>query len=69
MSSMEIVLRVDGVDPPQGTATLGWDSGAGETAFVGWLGLLRALADVLSRATEDAGAEQEFSPNRPPNLR
>jgi hypothetical protein len=39
-----ITIRLDAVDPPAGHVIL---AGGVEVAFVGWLGLLRALSELL----------------------
>jgi hypothetical protein len=39
-----ITIRFDAVDPPAGRL---WLSGRPEVTFVGWLGLLRALSELL----------------------
>jgi hypothetical protein len=41
---VEITIRLDGIDPPMGRVSL---AGGVEVVFVGWLGLLRALSDLL----------------------
>ena len=41
---MEITIRLDGIDPPMGRVSL---AGGVEVAFVGWLGLLRVLSELL----------------------
>jgi hypothetical protein len=44
---VEITIRLDGIDPPVGRVSLG---GGVEVVFVGWLGLLRALSELLESA-------------------
>ena len=44
---VEITIRLDGIDPPVGRVSL---AGGEEVVFVGWLGLLRALSDLLESA-------------------
>jgi hypothetical protein len=41
---VEITIRLDGIDPPMGRVRL---AGGVEVVFVGWLGLLRVLSDLL----------------------
>jgi hypothetical protein len=41
---VEITIRLDGIDPPTGRVSL---AGGVEVVFVGWLGLLRALSELL----------------------
>jgi hypothetical protein len=41
---MENTIRLDGIDPPIGRVSL---AGGVEVVFVGWLGLLRALSELL----------------------
>jgi hypothetical protein len=45
---MEITIRLNEIDPPAGRASL---PGGRPVAFVGWLGLLRALSQLLDVAT------------------
>ena len=53
--TMELRIVLDGVEPPCGVVRAVVDSDAARTpdadevAFVGWLGLLRALAEVVAR--------------------
>ena len=42
-----ITIRLDAVDPPAGLVIL---PGGVEVAFVGWLGLLRALSELVEPA-------------------
>jgi hypothetical protein len=46
---VEITIRLDGLDPPVGRVSL---AGGLEVVFVGWLGLLRALSELLESAGE-----------------
>ena len=46
---VEITIRLDGIDPPVGRVSL---VGGREMVFVGWLGLLRALSELLESARE-----------------
>lgn len=56
MASVEVVIRFDNVEPPQGAicvrpTTDGVErpaKGELEIAFVGWLGLICAIADVAT---------------------
>jgi hypothetical protein len=41
---VEITIRLDGIDPPIGRVSL---AGRVEVGFVGWLGLLRVLSELL----------------------
>ena len=41
---VEITIRLDAIDPPMGRVSL---AGGVEVAFVGWLGLLRVLSELL----------------------
>ncbi len=41
---VEITIRLDGTDPPMGRVSL---AGGVEVVFVGWLGLLRVLSELL----------------------
>ena len=41
---VEITIRLDGIDPPIGRVSL---AGGVEVEFVGWLGLLRVLSELL----------------------
>jgi len=43
-----ITVRLDATDPPAGEASL---SGGQPVAFVGWLGLVSALSQLLEVAT------------------
>jgi hypothetical protein len=40
-----ITIRLDAIDPPAGRVSL---AGQEELVFVGWLGLLRALSELLA---------------------
>ena len=40
-----ITIRIDSLDPPTGRVSL---EGRPEVGFVGWLGLLRALSEMLA---------------------
>ena len=40
-----ITIRLDAIDPPAGAVSL---AGREELVFVGWLGLLRALSELLA---------------------
>ena len=42
---MVITIRLDAIDPPAGGVSL---AGREELVFVGWLGLLRALSELLA---------------------
>ena len=42
--SMEITIRLDGIDPPVGRVSV---VGGREVVFVGWLGLIRALSELF----------------------
>ena len=42
-----ITIRLDALDPPAGRVSL---AGGAELAFVGWLGLLRVLSELLESA-------------------
>jgi hypothetical protein len=58
LPAVDVLIRLDRLEPPRGTVVAhphGSDTQA-EAAlpFVGWLGLLRVLADVL-RSAEPAG--------------
>lgn len=44
-----ITIQLDGTDPPVGRVSL---AGGVEVVFVGWLGLLRALSELLDSAGE-----------------
>jgi hypothetical protein len=46
---VEITIRLDGIDPPVGRVSL---AGGVDVVFVGWLGLLRALSELLESAQE-----------------
>jgi hypothetical protein len=46
-SIVEITIRLDGIDPPVGRISL---AGGVEVVFEGWLGLLRALSELLEAA-------------------
>ena len=52
---MELRIALDGVEPPCGVVRAVADPDASKTPdadevpFVGWLGLLRALAEVVAR--------------------
>ena len=46
---MVITIRLDGIDPPVGRVSL---AGGREVGFVGWLGLLRVLSELLESAGE-----------------
>jgi len=46
---VEITIRLDGIDPPVGRVSL---AGGREVGFVGWLGLLRVLSELLESAGE-----------------
>ena len=52
-SEVVIELRVGSNDPPVGTVALAKRAELGASAFVGWLGLLRALDDVLRTGTKE----------------
>jgi hypothetical protein len=56
---VEVLIRLDRLEPPGGTVELrrhGSFAGAGTPLpFVGWLGLLRVLAEVVGAAGEPAG--------------
>jgi hypothetical protein len=41
---VEITIRLDGIDPPMGRVSL---AAGVEVEFVGWLGLLRVLSEML----------------------
>jgi hypothetical protein len=43
-----ILIRLDALDPPSGRVGL---AGGPEVAFVGWLGLLRVLSELLASPT------------------
>ena len=55
--TMELRIALDGVEPPCGVVRAVVDSDgartpdAEEVTFVGWLGLLRALAEVVARSS------------------
>lgn len=56
---MDVLIRLDRLEPPGGTVELRphgslADAGAA-LPFVGWLGLLRVLAEVVRSAGEPAG--------------
>ena len=40
-----ITIQLDAIDPPAGRVSL---AGKPEVAFVGWLGLLRVLSELLA---------------------
>ncbi len=40
-----ITIKLDAIDPPAGRVSL---AGRSEVAFVGWLGLLRVLSELLA---------------------
>jgi len=42
-----ITIRLDATDPPAGRVSL---AGGREVVFVGWLGLLRVLSELLESA-------------------
>jgi hypothetical protein len=46
-SLVVITVTLEQTDPPSGSAGL---EGGERVAFVGWLGLLRALSELLARA-------------------
>ena len=46
---VEITIRLDGIDPPMGRVSL---AGGVEVVFVGWLGLLRALSELLEAESD-----------------
>ena len=66
---MELRIALDGVEPPCGVVRAVADHDAAKTPdadevpFVGWLGLLRALAEVVARTSaapvSDHGRGQE----------
>ena len=59
MVGMEIRILVDSLDPPIGVLRPEFaGSDAVEVPFVGWLGLLKALSELLSSVGPD-------SPDRP----
>ena len=47
---VEITIRLDGIDPPLGRVSL---AGGVEVEFVGWLGLLRVLSELLEAQSGD----------------
>lgn len=48
---MDVLIRLDRGEPPVGTVVpLGVDSAIVAVPFVGWLGLLRALANLIGQA-------------------
>ncbi|MDQ3671207.1 MAG: hypothetical protein M3364_02035 [Actinomycetota bacterium] len=57
---MDVVIRLDRIEPPAGMVLLPSDANAASPdplPFVGWLGLLRVLAEVVRAATEPAEDE------------
>jgi hypothetical protein len=58
MGCVEILLSLDHLDPPEGTLRCVAVPGAPalsvgrEIPFTGWLGMLRALSDILGSAGE-----------------
>jgi hypothetical protein len=55
---VEITIRLDGIDPPIGRVSV---AGGVEVVFVGWLGLLRALSELL----ESPSGERHGGRRRP----
>lgn len=56
---MDVVIRFERIEPPAGTVLRQNDATATSTdplPFVGWLGLLRVLAEVVRAATAPAVA-------------
>jgi hypothetical protein len=60
---VEILIRLETLEPPAGTVALvtgrdptSADQGTG-IAFVGWLGLLRALDDLMASPTGQPASE------------
>lgn len=55
---MDVLIRLERDDPPAGTVVPVWHARPDEDdpmdarPFVGWLGLLRALAEMLSHGHE-----------------
>jgi hypothetical protein len=56
---MDVLIRLERTEPPVGVVVTSdeTDGLARPLPFVGWLGLLRALADVVRIATESAPGE------------
>ena len=51
---MDVLIRLERTEPPAGTVVPPCDTSEGgePLPFVGWLGLLRVLAEVVRAATE-----------------
>ena len=52
---VEITIRLDGIDPPMGRVSL---AGGAEVEFVGWLGLLRVLSELLEAESGELPGRQ-----------
>ena len=55
---MDVLIRLERMEPPVGTVVLPRDTNVGSPdplPFVGWLGLLRALAEVVRAAAATKG--------------
>jgi hypothetical protein len=54
---MDVLIRLERTEPPTGTVLPprhATSTGADPVAFVGWLGLLQALSEVVRSATDPA---------------
>jgi len=54
---MDVLIRLERMEPPAGSVVPPWDRNAASPdplPFVGWLGLLRVLAEVVRAATQPA---------------
>ena len=52
---MDVLIRLERTEPPAGTVLPPGDTNASRPdalPFVGWLGLLRALSEIVRAATE-----------------
>lgn len=54
---MDVLIRLERTEPPAGTVLPPRDTNAADPdplPFVGWLGLLRALSEIVRAATDPA---------------
>jgi len=50
---MEILIVLDGTDPPAGLVRVPGQAGHEEIRFAGWLGLLRVLGEALGSSAPE----------------
>jgi hypothetical protein len=60
---VDVLIRLERMEPPAGTVVPRCDQGLSVAAplpFVGWLGLIRVLAEVVRAETEPPGSARSL---------